>query len=182
MKKWSLILIIVALGVHCYSQDKLFVMHPLVGDTIDKTEKLNYFLFPQIVDSVFRYCTITHSGTNYIANVTTMHDAITTHLIDSAEMAQDIVRLNKLMEYHASQGKRDSVKNEEQLKIDLKAVPSDHLQKPILNSEMKDKIFYDVRTTTRMNEDAERLDRNRQGTELLSGQGHIEFYKRRKKK
>lgn len=182
MEKCTAFLIGIILSFHCYSQDHLFVLHPLVGDTIDRNEKLTYFLFPEINDSDFKFCTITHFKSDYSINVHSINESVTFKKLDSIEMRQAIVRLDKVMEYNANQEKSDSIKSAKILPSDFKDLSSTHLQHPILGSDLKETIYQEVISSDRIKGDAERHEQYMKGNDMFGDGRRIEFRVRHKKK
>ena len=63
MKSKLILIILLFTSYLSFSQDKIFVLHPFVGDTIDNYEKNKFLLFPEINDSYFRFGQI-----HFIAN------------------------------------------------------------------------------------------------------------------
>lgn len=181
MKRLTVLLIGIILSFQCFSQDHLFVLHPLVGDTITRSEKLNYLLFRDINDSDFKYCTITHSTDGYFVHTHTINDSVAIKQVDSTEIRETIVKLDKVIDYYSAQAKQDSLKKNEKLSLDFKDKDSNFNLDNIIGEDAKDRIFKEVRSENRMKGDAERLELREQGTERLTGAGRIEFYKRRKK-
>lgn len=181
MEKLTILLIAIILSVQSYGQDSLFVLHPLVGDTIDRNEKLNYLLFPQITDSDFKYCTLSHSENGYFVNTTKIDSSATVNQIDSTEINQTVARLDKVMDYYLNQEQNDSIKNAQKKTLDLLGQPSNFKMDNLLGEDTKERIFQEVRSENRIKDDAERLEYNKQGTDLFGSGAKIQFFKRRKK-
>jgi len=182
MKRLTVILIVIVISFQCYAQDRLFVLHSLVGDTINRNEKLNYLLFSEINDSDFKYCTITHSNDGYFVHTTTINDSVAIKQVDLTEIREIVVKLDKVMEYYSAQAKQDSLKSANKLTLDFKDKNPNFKMDNIVGEDAKDRIFKEVRSENRIKGDAERLELREQGTERLTGNGRIEFYKRRKKR
>ena len=182
MKKLTILLIVIALNVQSYGQDPLFVLHPLVGDTIDRNEKLNYLLFPQITDSDFKYCTLTHSEKGYFVNTTKIDCSSTVNQADSTEINQTRARLDKVVAYYLNQEQNDSIKNAHKEKLELLGQPSNFKMDNIVGEDTKERIFKEVRSENRMKDDAERFENNKQGTDLFGSGAQIQFFKRRKQR
>jgi hypothetical protein len=153
-----------------------------VGDTINRNEKLNYLLFQDISDSDFKYCTLTHSKGGYFIHTCTIDDSVSIRQVDSTEIREAIVKLDKVMEYYSAQAKQDSLKKAKKLILDFKDKDSNFKIDNIVGEDSKERIFKEVRSENRIKDDAERLENHKNGTELMTGNGRIEFYKRRKKR
>ena len=74
--------------MQCISQDSLFILHPILGEVIDKNEKKDYLLFPEIADSIFNYGYIQHAGNKYCLNSYLLSDSLLSRIIDTAEIQQ----------------------------------------------------------------------------------------------
>lgn len=89
-------------AIFATAQQKPVVLHPVVGDTIDRTEKTAYLLFPQFADSVFGYAWIEDMGGNFV-----LHARLTDHVIlvpfDTLQMAEYRMHVEKLSAWYASQ-------------------------------------------------------------------------------
>lgn len=53
------------LTIKGFTQNSVFVLNPLVGDTIHQKDKVEYYLFPEINDSIYRYGYIKQNGDIY---------------------------------------------------------------------------------------------------------------------
>jgi len=186
MGRLTLFLIGIVLSLSTFSQGRFYVLHPLVGDTIDKNEKFNYILFGNIEDSKFNYCTLTHTKDAYFINLFSPDNTGSTIEVDSAELKQYIVQLDKVMEFNANEGKVDTTKKDNLHNGNLNDLHSKGLENSLINEHSKDRILKEVRTQTRMNEDAQRYEQGKNGTDLFAGSGRVEFPvikgKKRKKK
>ena len=120
MKQSIVLLIAIALNISCFAQNDLFILHPLVGDTIDKNEKLNYFLFPKISNENFKYCFITHSDNQFFVNSHYVNDSVSIQLVDTIELRQYIVNFNKFVAYNLNKGEQDSLNKAKVLNHDFK--------------------------------------------------------------
>lgn len=60
----------------CFSQSNIFVLHSVIGDTINKQEKKDYFLFPELNDSIFNYGQIHYKNGKYYLFVFSILDSI----------------------------------------------------------------------------------------------------------
>jgi len=93
-----------------FSQDSIFVLHPFVGDTIDKFEKTKFLLFPEINDSSFCYGQIHYSDKKYLLysysenNTTPKIDEI-----DSLTIKEYNRNIQKLLDYYTALIKTDTI-------------------------------------------------------------------------
>lgn len=75
------------------------VLHPVVGDTIDLIEKLDYLLFPNVADSLFNQGVLTPDGHDYQLTVWYEGD-ISKFYIDSSEFDVFSGNVKKLSAYY----------------------------------------------------------------------------------
>lgn len=181
MERLIVFLIAVVLGLHCYSQGNIYMLHPLVGDTIDNNEKFNYLLFKNINDSDFKYGIITHTKDAYLVKVCSPNNSVSTIVIDSTELKQYVEKLDKVAEYYANEGKKDSIKSN--LKLNGEYDPKlNNLNSTLINHQSRDRILKEIRTETRIKGDAERFKNRNDHSDLFSGAGRVEFPTIRTKK
>jgi hypothetical protein len=64
MKRSCCVFFILFVSQLSFSQDKIFVLHPFVGDTIDNYEKNRFLLFPEMSDSIFFIGQVHHLSDN----------------------------------------------------------------------------------------------------------------------
>jgi len=164
-----------------YSQNNLFVLHPLVGDTISKTEKIKFLLFPEIDNQNFLNGTITHSEEGYFLHYQTSGNKIDTKQISDSEISQYQVNLGKLDEYYSNLGKNDSIKGKAKSVMEIEGEKDGKINKSLINDETKNRISQEAIRDARMKEDAERFDQIKKGNDI-SGGGYIELFGKKKKK
>ena len=112
MKRFIILInLILSLGFQCKSQDSLFVLHPIIGEIIDRNEKIDYLLFPEIKDSIFNYCSIKHEGDKYFVNSHLVSDSINIIQLNISEINQYQKNIDKLYDYYSSQPEEDSISN-----------------------------------------------------------------------
>lgn len=157
------------------SQDGLIVLHPIVGDTIDKDEKVNYLLFPEITDSLFIYCQINKVADKYYATSFLVRDSLLTIQLNGTEINLYKENIEKLNAYYSSQPESDSINNLRA--FILRDGNSFKIVDIIIDNE---KISNEARSEERLKEDAERLKLQKQGAD--PGGLYIDFSYIRKKK
>jgi hypothetical protein len=132
MKNILISIILLFTGYLSFSQDKIFVLHPFVGDTIDNYEKNKFLLFPEINDSYFRFGQIhlidnkkylLYSYSNY-GSVPKISE------IDSLTIKECAGSIQKYIDYYTSLLKNPdlihtpaSAKNQKDLKVNLNISP-----------------------------------------------------------
>ncbi len=165
----------------CYSQNNLFVLHPLVGDTISQAEKIKFVLFPEISNEDFFNGTLTHSAEGYFLHYQTKGNAITMKQISDSDINQYQINLGKLDEYYSNLNKNDSTKIKVKSVVEIKGDQEGKLNKELINDETKNRISQEAIRDTRMKEDAERYDQIRKGNDITGG-AYIELFGKKKKK
>ena len=93
-----------------FSQDSIFVLHPFVGDTIDKFEKTKFLLFHEISDSSFCYGQIHYSDKKYLLYAYSEYNATPKiDEIDSLTIKEYNVNIQKLLDYYTALIKTDTI-------------------------------------------------------------------------
>lgn len=182
MKNIATTIIFVLTCFSGFSQSKIFVLHPITGDTIDKTEKIKYLLFPEVESVNFRYATITHPPEGYFLHYYNNQNQLITLEIDSAELKQYRANLEKLSDYYSGVSKKDSVKSGIKSQVELNDVVPQNINGVVISDETKDRISKETTRDTRMKDDAERKKRYEEGNDITGGGAYIEFFKKKKKK
>lgn len=175
MQKSILFLIAVLISLHCFSQESIYRLHPLVGDTIDQKEKFNYLLFKQINDADFNFGILTHSNDAYFLKVFSPSNSISTVEIDTTELKQYIAKLDILQEYFANEGKIDSTTINLNPDEEISDYSLKKLNSSLINEKSKSKIMKEARTGTRLKGDAERYKNRKDHSNMFSGAGYVEF-------
>jgi len=162
---------------NCLAHDTIFVLHKAVGDTIDRTEKLNYDLFPEIKNSNFKYCFIKNSGDKYYIHSFTLSDSLIISQIDTIEIKQSIKNIDKLINFHSNNTKKDSLKIPKNISLDLNKTNHNNVNGDMSNNKLRYKIDDELRVKSRLADDAERQKNYKQGTDVFGNQMHIQFHK-----
>lgn len=84
-----------------WSQPELVRLHPVVGDTVDQSEKIAYLLFSEFPDSVFRAGWLERAGEGYNLHVVALTDTTCLRL-DTLQFAQYRMHVEKLSVWYAS--------------------------------------------------------------------------------
>ena len=182
MKQFTMFLFGLIFSANCSAQDTLFVLHPLVGDTIDKTEKMNYFLFPSIKNEDFKYCYIFQSNNRLFVNSHTLSDSISIQQIDTAEIRQYIVILDKLLAFNLNRAKNDSLQKNKKLDLNFKDPIPNYCNGQLVSEQSRERIMKEVNRDNRMKSDVERANHTKQGLDLFGGGAHFQTYRTGHKK
>ncbi|MGZ2370083.1 hypothetical protein ACXR6G_09885 [Ancylomarina sp. YFZ004] len=134
------------------AQDKLIVLHEIVGDTIDKHEQRTFVLFSDILDQDFTSATIHCGNEKYVMHINSVSGL---KLVEIKE--DDIVENSKHVDKLASYFKSLVVKKDS-LDLDLKTASSwPKFQSELLNVTQKRKIATEAREFFMVNQTAEEL-------------------------
>lgn len=155
-----LLLFVVKSGI-TFSQDTIFILHPSVGAIIDKYEKMNYLLFPEIKDTSFQYCYLKPLKGNYGLFSYFHNDSLSITRIDSLDLSHYQTNISKLDEYFSNRSKTDSLRI-----IDQNNIDNPNLKFDILSPNMIKDIKNESLKNARLKEDEERMKRIQQGTEI----------------
>jgi hypothetical protein len=160
----------------CYGQKVLYILHPVVGDTIDKTEKKKYYLFEEIKDPSFLYCTIHKDNKKYFLEVDYSDDSVSTWEISEESLKKYHDNIDKLIEYYYIQSKKD-LSHE---RVYHPTVDSISLNKNYVAPNLTELQMNEIERDQRLKSDAERMNLYKQGLE--TSPGYIQIYKSKSKK
>lgn len=182
MKPFIIIFFGLIFSANCYAQDTLFVLHPLVGDTIDKAEKMNYFLFPSLKNDDFKCCYIIRSNDHFFVNSYTWNDSLSIRQIDTTEIRQYIVNIDKFHAFYLNRAKNDSLRKNKKFDLNFKDPVSSYNNEQLVGEQSRERIIKEVNRDNRMKSDVERANQTKQGTDLFSGGAHFQTYRTGHKK
>lgn len=182
MNRSTILFITLILSLSGFSQEQLFVLHPVVGDTINQTEKMDYLLFPDIDHSDFKYGYIAQLTDGYFIHSFTWNDSVITRQLDPTEMKQYRDNIDKLSAYFSNKAKQDSVKNAQKLTLDLNSTSPQQFNGKIVGTDDEERIMDQVRQTNRLKDDAERHKHVMEGNDIFGDQMRIEFLRIKRKK
>lgn len=175
MKSKNLKLLLASLLFSFCVQAQPVILHPVVGDTIDLTEKRAYLLFPQFADSTFQYAWIEEKTGTFNLHACLKGGTVTS-VMDTVEMDEFKMHIEKLSVYYASQGKPDSTTNKSG-SIVIKNKPSgDDKRSYDLTPEMLDKIKREARRYAALNHEAQMQGlTGRAKDDYINTAGHMEI-------
>lgn len=180
MKKLLYVFIFLFLPLaNSFTQDTLLILHPVVGDTIDKNDKIDFSLFPEIDNSTFKHCFISYSAKKFNLNSYTLAGSVAVRPIDTTEIRQYMNNINILVDYYANEIKRDSIKNNENPSLSLNDRKPD-LNRNLISTDTRNKIKFEMYQNERLKSDAERMKLKKQGSDIFGNGMHVEWSKRKK--
>lgn len=175
MKSKKLMLLLTSVVYSLSFQAQTIILHPVVGDTIDLTEKKAYLLFPQFADSSFQHAWIEKK--DGIMNLhSCLKGEIVTSVIDTLEMAECRMNIEKLSAFYASQGQTDSTTNLSGSIIIKNKTTVSEKRNYELSPEMMDKIKREARRYAELNHEAQMQGLNGRAKEdYINTAGHMEI-------
>ena len=175
MKQLIVFFIGIVFNISCYAQRDIFILHPLVGDTIDKNEKLNYFLFPKTDNADFKFCFITHSNDQFFVNSHYVNDSVSIQPIDTTEIRQYMVNLDKFLAYYLNKERNDSLNKAKVLNRDFKDLNGPYKNDQLVGKQSLERINKEVERDNRMKTDVENANLTKQGLNLSGGGMYFQF-------
>jgi hypothetical protein len=184
MKKATMtFLLILSLMGSAVAQDSLFILHPVIGDIIDRYEKNNFNLFPEVSGSRFEYSYIKQDGNQYWLKSHLFPDSLVIRQLDTSEIRQLINHVNVMIATNPAltkTGKQDP--GEEAKSVVVKTNEASQTSNTIIYPNDIESISDEATTNQRLKEDAERRNHVEQGTSIEGDGLYIDFSKRKKKK
>jgi hypothetical protein len=182
MKKLAFVIsLMLFTGMVCLPQDSIYILHPVIGEIIDRNEKIDFNLFPEIATSKFEYSYIQQTGGTFWLNSHVYPDSLILQQLDTADihqLARDIEKKAAanpgLIRTHTGKGEYRSVV--------VKPADADQSSQKILYPEMIERIGSETISNERLKDDAENQKLWRQGSNLDNNSMLIDFSYRKKKK
>lgn len=182
MKKLAFVIsLMLFTGMVCLPQDSTYILHPAIGEIIDRNEKIDFNLFPEITTSKFEYSCIQQTGETFWLYSHIYPDSIILQQLDTAEIHHLEKEIEKmaaanpgLIRTHAGKGEYRSVV--------LKPAEADPSSHKILYPETIERIGSETISNERLKDDAENQKLWRQGSNIDNNGMVIDFSYRKKKK
>ncbi len=133
-----------------FSQDKLIVLHSVIGDTIDQQEQSDFILFSDILDHSFVSATIHCENAKYVMHI---HSVSGLKLVNIKEedVLENSKHVDKLVQYF-----KFLTKKKDSLNINLRTADNwPKFQSELLDVAQKKKIAQEAREFFMVNQDAE---------------------------
>ncbi len=166
--------------VNGLSQDTLLILHPVVGDTIDKNDKIDFSLFPEIDNSTFKHCFIKYSAKKFYLNSFTLTGSSAIRPIDTTEIRQYMKNIDILVDYYASEIKRDSAERAGKVTLNLNNPNPNNVNPRLISNDTRNKIIYEMYQNERLKADAERMKLDKQGLDVLGNGMRVEWSRRKR--
>lgn len=176
-KKFAIFFVGMVVVLTGFSQNNLFVIHSAVGDTISRSEKIKFVLFPEIKDEDFLNGTITHSPEGYFLHYQAPGDTIISKEISESDINQYQADIEKLSRYYSGFGAKDSTKSV----VEIGNEQNRELKQELIDNETRTKIIQQAASDIRLKEDAERYEQIKKGNDITGG-AYLELFGKKKKK
>jgi len=142
--------ILLTMSLSVVAQDKLIVLHAIVGDTIDKHEQRTFVLFSDILNQDFTSATIHCENEKYLMHINTV-SGLDLVEIKAEDIAENSNHVDKITSYFES-----LVEKKDSLDLDLKMASSwPKVQSRFLTDAQKRKIAIESRKFFMLNQNAE---------------------------
>lgn len=110
MNKFIVLVFILCTGfMFSYSQSSVFRLHAAIGDTIDKKEKADFDLFPELKNPDYKFGVIYSCGEIKKLHIHTQTDSIIVTPLDSSTIADSRSNINKLLDFYSTQIQKDTI-------------------------------------------------------------------------
>jgi len=152
--KLSLILSFLFITNTAFSQE-IVQLHPVVGDTIGNSEKIAFYLFPEIADSSFIQGVIFFQHSTFKVNILEENKPDYTIDVDSTMLVEYNQNIEKLIQYYSKLQESDSLNQKQQLLSNSSAIQMSPECK--LNAEERKKLITESRRYLRKKDRAEDL-------------------------
>jgi len=171
-------------GALVISQDSIYVLHPVIGAIIDRNEKVEYLLFRDADDSTFNYGYIKYTEGNYCLNFYLAGDSFVARPIDTTEIQQYKINIEKLRAYYTFLQEKDSAGGSEN---EIKMMGSEaegpyQIKNVLLDSYTIEMISDEARKNERLKRDAELEGLWKQGSNADNAGNYIDIDLRRKRR
>ena len=150
--KLLLISSLLAISNGISSQD-IVQLHPVVGDTISNSEKVAFYLFPEIKDSCFVEGVIFYQDSTFKVSITEMQKPEYMLAIDSTLLGKYAQNIEKLIHYYSSLEVSDSV--DQKLLLSTNSLSNRKAPEYRLNEEERKQLVKESRRYLRKKDKAE---------------------------
>jgi hypothetical protein len=181
MKKLILSFIGLTFFISATSQDKIVILHPIIGDTITLQEKKDYLLFPDIVDSVFNFGILHLTNNTFQLYVYQSKDPLIVQ-IDSSEIHQYKLNIEKLSEYYSNVSSDNSIESSESIMLNNNNTKNHTLHQSSISPTTLKRTLKEATRTQLLNNSADRQGITGKAKENYINTGGAGSIKLRKKK
>jgi len=150
----ALIILLLALcnGLHA---QHAFQLHPVVGDTISNSEKVAFYLFPEITDTCFVEGLIFYQDSAYTVRISEKYKGAYELAMDSTQLQAYKQNIEKLIHYYSSLQVSDSIAEKQALLSN--GLSTNKAPEYRLNAEERKQLVKESRRYLRKKDKAEDL-------------------------
>lgn len=147
-----------------------YPLHPSIGDTLDRMEKLDYALFPKVKNPNLSYCLINFEANEYqlLAFYQEKNEPIK-HLLVREEIIEAQRNIEKINAFYRRKAKEDSLKPKKEV---LPNRPTGRTPS-YTQGTLSEKAKKEARMYIRLQEDRRRMEQHQRG--IQPNQMRIEF-------
>jgi len=167
-----------------YSQDAVYILHATLGDTIDKKEKINFDLFPELKNFDFKFGIIYSYGETKKLKAYTQNDSVIVKQLDSSIISEYQSNIDKLLNLYSTQNHKDTTTelNKKIILYDSKNNNSNINNSLNIDKAALEKSAYEGRRQRNLRSTA--LERGLSGQKVIDAQnygsyGEIKFKKKK---
>jgi hypothetical protein len=185
MKKVTVLFILaLSTAISCYSQDSTYILHPAIGEIIDRHEKTEFALFPEISVSRFEYSYIKLEGNSYWLRSYVYPDSLVVRHLDTAEIREIVRQIEGIIIANPDRYDTEGIKThgKEARSVVVKTVDGNQNTNEIMTPGTVETISSEANSNERIKEDAERRKLVEQGSSLEGDGLYIDLSHMKKKK
>lgn len=145
------------------AQKIVYILHPLVGDTIDQSEKKKYYLFSEIADSVYQSGFIYQEKDKKFLDVVLADKSSYTFSVNDSLLEQYFLRIKKLNAFYLERAKHDSLGGTENYRGPMSKNDGSSQLDPIITPAMRLQISKSTRINNRIKDDELRMELYKKG-------------------
>jgi hypothetical protein len=161
-----------------FSQDTVYILHPVIGDIIDRHEKTDFNLFPEISTTRYEYSYIKHEGGTFRLIAHLFPDSLVTKQLDTSDIRQMEKDIESIM---VTRQPIQEKPVQDPGSVVIKKDGNEQINNNIVNRDTQEKISDETLSNRRLQEDAERRKLAKQGSNIDNNAILIDFGKRKKK-
>ena len=164
----SFLLSVLLLSFSIVSAQQSYPLHPSIGDTIDRNEKLDYSLFPAVANQDFKFAIIEFAKDSFFLAISNSNTSvIKTKFLSKEELIEAQKTIEKVNRYYRYQANQPADTNSYQSQL------TEVKGRPIrMDGPMTEQIKKEARMNIRLREDERRrreFDQGIRGRQLYIG-------------
>ncbi len=138
MMNWkinSYILVFILISHFSIAQEGVYILHPTIGDTIDRVEKLDYSIFPKTKNPDFKKAYITFKNDSFILKAIYLKNIKTERYLPKEEIIEAQKGIEKINAYYRLRADSSEIDytstnyNSNKIKIDMHGALGENAKK-----------------------------------------------------